>query len=135
MGKTKGKKIALWSLTILLAAAYLMAGGAKLAGASQMVAEFTQWGYPAWFRILIGLAEVSGALLLLIPRLATLGAAGLSVVMVGAIFTHFKNGEGLRAMIPLVLLVLLALLGYARRPRRARETTRPSPAGDGASTR
>jgi uncharacterized membrane protein YphA (DoxX/SURF4 family) len=55
----------------------------------------------------VGLAELSGAILLLIPRLARFGALLLIAVMVGATATHLIHHE------PQVVttLVLLALLG------------------------
>lgn len=114
------KKIALWSLTILLAAAFLMFGTLKLTGAEQLAAEFVKWGYPTWFRLLVGVAEIGGAVLLLFPRSVALGTVGLGILMVGCVFSHLKAGEGPQAIPAIVLLTLLAVVGYARRPRATR---------------
>ena len=50
-------------------------------------------GYPELFYLVVGLAEVSGAILLLIPRLARLGVLLLIVVMAEATVTHLIHQE------------------------------------------
>ena len=117
MATNRVQKIALWIVTIILAVAFLLFGILKLIGAEPLAGEFTKWGYPAWFRLLIGVAEIGGAVLLLLPRTVALSAAGLCVLMVGAVFTHLKAGEGPQTVPAFVLLVLLAIISYARRPR------------------
>lgn len=118
----KRKTIALWVLSGLLAAVYLLAGGSKLAGAEQHVQGFARWGWPDWLRLAIGAVEVISAVLLLVPRVAFLGASALVVVMAGAIYTHLfrATGEAGMAVVPLVLLGLNALVAWGRRPGRAR---------------
>jgi uncharacterized membrane protein YphA (DoxX/SURF4 family) len=115
----KAKTAALWALTGLLACLFAFAGSTKFVSpdATRLFAEF---GYPDWFRVLIGVVEVGGALALLLPRTAFYAAGALAVVMVGAVFTHLRAGEVPQAVVPLVLLGLLALVGYARRPGAAR---------------
>lgn len=127
--RSKGKTIALWVLSGLLAALFLMAGGSKLAGVERHVQGFEHWGYPQWFRLVIGAVEVISAVVLLIPRMAFFGAGALMVVMAGAVYTHLfrANGEGLMAIAPLVLLGLAGLVAYARRPT-ARGGDAPDPA-------
>ncbi len=124
--QSKAKKIGLWVLSGLLAVLFLMAGGSKLAGAEQHVKGFAHWGYPDWFRLVVGSVEVVSAVLLLVPRVAFLGAAALSAVMVGATYTHLfrATGEGGMAAFTLVLLVLAGFLAWARRPASVRERDR-----------
>jgi len=62
--------IGAWVLQGLLAAAFLAAGGAKLAGVPMMVQIFDQIGMGQWFRIVTGLVEVAGAVALLVPGFA-----------------------------------------------------------------
>ena len=114
----RAKKIALWSLTTLLAALFLLVGTLKLAGAEQLVAQFTKFGLPTWFRLFVGVAEIAGAVLLIVPRTTTLGAGGLGILMAGCVFLHFKTGEGPQSIPALVLLTLLAITGYARLPHQ-----------------
>jgi uncharacterized membrane protein YphA (DoxX/SURF4 family) len=110
------KTIALWTASGLLALLYLFSGAMKFLS-PDAVEGFAKMGYPDWFRVLIGLGEIGGGLLLLVPRLAALGAAGLAIIMAGAAYTHFKAGEVPQGFIPLVLLVVLVLIAYARWPR------------------
>jgi uncharacterized membrane protein YphA (DoxX/SURF4 family) len=115
----KAKKVALWALTGLLACLYLLSGSMKFVS-PEVAKHFEAFGYPDWFRALIGVVEVGGALALLLPRTAFYAAGALVVVMAGAVFTHLRAGEVPQAAVPLVLLGLLALVCYARRPGAAR---------------
>jgi len=114
MANSKGRIISLWILRILLAAAFLMAGGAKLAGAPAMVQLFAKIGIGQWFRIVTGLLEVSGAILLLVPRLTFYGASLLVIVLLGAVTAHLTVLGGNPAP-PLVLLVLNGLTAWLTR--------------------
>ncbi|MEE4454884.1 DoxX family protein [Novosphingobium resinovorum] len=61
-----------WVIRILLALAFLAAGGAKVAGAPPMVAIFEQIGAGQWFRFVTGILEIVGGLL--VPRTSMWGA-------------------------------------------------------------
>ena len=113
--KSVWKSLALWLLTILMAAFFLMAGGAKLAGSPTQVAHFLRWGYPGWFMYVVGFVETIGALGLAVPRLAASAVILLGATMIGASLTHLVNGELRAVPVPLVLLGLLLPIGFARR--------------------
>ncbi len=115
---SKVKSLALWIVTGLLACMFVFSGSMKFASA-EMADHFTQWGYPDWFRVLIGAIEIGAGLVLLIPRTALYAAVALGVVMVGAVATHLRHGEVPQAAVPLVLLALLAMVGYVRRRHTA----------------
>jgi uncharacterized membrane protein YphA (DoxX/SURF4 family) len=102
---TKAVKITSWVLRLLSAAAFLAAGGAKLAGVPMMVAIFEQIGAGQWFRILTGLVEVAGAIAILLPATVAFGAVLLAVTMVCAVFTHLAVIGGN----PIPAIVLLAI--------------------------
>ena len=110
----KGRTVGLSVLRVLLAAAFLAAGGAKLAGAPAMVELFQKVGVGQWFRIVTGLLEVGGGILLLIPRLTFYGAVLLLLVMVGAVTAHLTVLGGNPAP-PLILLVLNAVTAWLTR--------------------
>jgi putative oxidoreductase len=76
------------ALQILTAAAFLMAGFAKLSGQPMMVETFDRVGIGQWFRYVTGGLEIASAILLLIPRLTPVGAALLVCTMIGAVLTH-----------------------------------------------
>lgn len=75
-------------LRLLLSLAFLAAGSQKLIGAEMMVAVYELIGIGQWFRILTGVIEVGGVILLWIPRQQVLGAALLGATMVGAVLAH-----------------------------------------------
>jgi putative oxidoreductase len=107
-----------WTLTIVLAIAFTLAGGIKLVNNPQMVQEFAQVGLGQWFRYFTGLLEVSGAIGLLIPRVRFWAALQIATVMVGATIAnltvlHTPQLAGLTA----VLLGLALARAWFRRPQ------------------
>lgn len=118
--RTRAGTVALWVVSALLAALYAFAGGAKLLGTEQVIENFERFGYADPFRLFIGACELAGALGLLVPRLATLAAGGLMLIMVGAAYTHVRVGEA--PIPPLAAFLLLIVVFWFRRadlPRRA----------------
>jgi hypothetical protein len=93
---------------------FLTAGIPKLFGAQPPALQAAAMhGFPAWLRVLVGLAEVAGGLSLLIPRFAVYGALGLALLMVPATITQAMSGEpGL--FVPIGLCALLVLLAWLR---------------------
>ena len=111
----KGRLITLWTLSGIVALAFIGAGGAKLVGAAAMVELFDKVGFGQWFRYVTGLLEVMGAIGLLISRYAFYAAALLAMVMVGAIVAHVTV-LGTSPAAPVVLLVLSGIIAYLRKP-------------------
>ena len=111
---SKRRTVGLWVLRVLLASAFLAAGSAKLAGVQAMVDVFERVGLGQWFRFVTGVFEVSGAILLLIPRLTLYGAALLLLVSVGAVTAHLTVLGGNPAP-ALILLVLTAVTAWLTR--------------------
>jgi putative oxidoreductase len=112
----RGMSIALWVSSVLLAFFFAMMGLPKVLGLGGWAGRFAAWGYPPWFVIVVGVGEIGGAVLLLIPPLATPGAAGLSVIMLAAVATHLLHGESARVVVPLTLIALLILVAWGRLP-------------------
>jgi putative oxidoreductase len=112
---SRRRTIITWVLTVLAAIAFAGAGLSKLSGAEQMVAAFTAFGFPLWFMTLVGLAELAGAIALLLPPIAFLGGLGLLGIAGGAFITHMASGDPLGAAIPaVVLFVLVAVVTWLR---------------------
>ena len=103
---------------VLLTIAFVMAGGAKLAGAQAMVDIFEMVGFGQWFRYVTGIIEVGGAIMLWIKPLRILGALLLGATMVGAIIAHMLV-LGPSTVPAVVLGMLTVLVIYFER----RETT------------
>ena len=111
---SRGRVVGAWIIQGLLAAAFLAAGGAKLAGVPMMVQIFDQIGMGQWFRIVTGLVEVIGAVALVVPGFAALGAAWLGATMFVAVLTHLFILHS-SAMPALILLTLNVLVVWLRR--------------------
>jgi uncharacterized membrane protein YphA (DoxX/SURF4 family) len=109
-------KVLLWAVTLFLALVCLRSGVTKLPADGFWVRDFRRWGYPGWFRVAVGAAELAACALLLVPRLASYGAALFAAVMLGAIYTHAAHGEQVRLPFNFVLLALSLVVLYARRP-------------------
>jgi putative oxidoreductase len=103
-----------WTLQGIVAAAFLAAGFAKLAGVPFMVDLFAQIGLGQWFRVTTGVVEVAGAVALLVPGLASIGGLWLGFTMVGAVTAHLFVLHTSPA--PAIVLGLFnALVVYLRR--------------------
>jgi len=101
--RSKALNITFWVLQSLAAAAFLIAGATKHAGAISL-ATFEKIGLGQWFRYFIGGLEVISAILIMVPRTAALAAAVLATTMITAIATHlFIVGPP-----PISAIVLLA---------------------------
>jgi uncharacterized membrane protein YphA (DoxX/SURF4 family) len=123
MASAKTRARLLLGLSVLLALAFLASGGSKLANATASTGlrfdqQFVAWGYPAWARFPVGIAEVLGAAALLVPRARFYAAAGLTVLMAGATVTHLRVGEVAYAPVPLALGLLTAAVAWATRPEQ-----------------
>ena len=72
--------------------------------------SFAAYGYPDWFAIFIGIAEVCGAIGVWIPKVARFAALGLILIMAGAALTLVRVGETRQGAIPLIVLFALIRL-------------------------
>jgi len=101
------------AVSIVLALLFLFQGVTKLAG--MMVEQFGEWGYPAWFQYLIGVAETAGGVGLLVKKTRFHAAAAMIVVMLGAIFTLLRAGQMGQVAVPVIVFLLTA--SVARKSR------------------
>ena len=115
--------IVLWVLQILLALAFLLAGVPKAFLPIDQLAKRMTWApdFPVAFVRFIGIAEILGAIGLIVPALThilpwlTVAAAiGLAVVMVSAAILHATRREYSEITPGVVLLVLVALVVVGR---------------------
>ncbi len=104
------KKHGINATKISLALILLMAGGAKLAGIEEMHQSFSALGLPGWFGYFIGFCEIAGAIGLFINPLSALAAAGISIIMLGAIYFHVMYTPMVNAIPAMVLLALSIII-------------------------
>ncbi|MCA8829751.1 DoxX family protein [Hymenobacter pini] len=112
------RNIIAWILQGLLALAFIASGGKKLLDLPGTVGMFSQLGLPGALAYVVAFGEVLGGIGLLIPRFVRLAAAGLIIIMIGAVIMHAtKIPGGLAGGMPaIVLLLLLLVVLWLRRP-------------------
>lgn len=116
--------VALWIAAIVLALAFLAAGAMKLLRSKEQLAAAGQgWveAFPPGVIKLIGVAELLGAIGLVLPAITGIApalvgwaAVGLALVMVGAIITHARRKETPMILANVVLLVLAVFVAWGR---------------------
>jgi uncharacterized membrane protein YphA (DoxX/SURF4 family) len=113
--------IAFWIVQGLLALLFLFAGSMKLILPIEMMTAQSPIVLPGLFLRFIGVAEVAGALGLILPGLlrirrglTPLAACGLIIIMLGAtIITMLSSGIA-PALFPLIVVLLLVFIAYGR---------------------
>lgn len=86
----KFKIYGLWAIIALSSLAFIAAGIGKLMGVEMMHHSFAVLGLPAFTGYLIGACEIAGAIGLLVKKLSSLAAAGLGLIMIGAMYYHLQ---------------------------------------------
>ena len=82
------RDILLWCVQALLALVFVSASWAKLTGNPETVELFTAVGLGQWFRYVTGVLELTGAVLIMVPKTRRIGAALLATIMFGALTAH-----------------------------------------------
>jgi uncharacterized membrane protein YphA (DoxX/SURF4 family) len=112
----------LWIIQGLLALLFLFAGSMKLIVPIQILLAQMPLPLPGLFLKFIGVAEVAGAIGLILPGLlrirpilTPLAACGLLIIMIGATVVTLAGGEVVPALLPLVVGLLCAVVAFGRR--------------------
>ena len=116
--KRIAKEIVAWLLALWLGYVFFRAGIDKFDDGSGWSRAFRGWGFAVWFRVLIGVLEVIGALLVLVPRTAVYGAITIGVVMIGAAITQLLHHRPHPAAY--MMLALATIVFVLRRSERWR---------------
>ncbi len=104
-----------WGLTIIVTLMLGMGGVSKLMGTEEMVNNFTFMNLLPYIEI-IGLVEIAGVILLLIPKTSLYGAVILGSVMTAAVALHLSLMGGDNIAMPL-MIGTAAWLSYFLRNR------------------
>ena len=115
----------LWIVQGLLAMLFLFAGGVKLTLPIEAMTEPV--ALPGLFLRFLGVAEVMGAIGLILPLLlrvhtylTPVAAAGLVIIMIGATVITASTGAIGGVVVPLIVGVLAVAVAYGRRAELAR---------------
>ena len=111
---SRNMTIVLWVLRVLMAALFLFSAFIKLSGQQMAVDEFAALPTGDWFRYVVGLMELVGAIALLTPAVSGFGALLLLIVDIGAFFAQilFLHMDFIHTI---VIGAILAALVYLQR--------------------
>jgi uncharacterized membrane protein YphA (DoxX/SURF4 family) len=115
----KGKVIAYWVTTVLIAFAMGSGGIVDLLRVPDAVAGVTKLGYPAYFLTIIGVWKVLGAAAVLAPRMPLVkewAYAGILFDLTGAAASHAFSGDSVRFIATPLVLAAIAIASWALRP-------------------
>jgi uncharacterized membrane protein YphA (DoxX/SURF4 family) len=106
-------------LCLSVSVSFLATEIGKLTHGAEMQQFFLESGYAAWFLYFIIAAEILGAIGLFISKMIVAAASGLAIIMFGAIYTHYRNGDpfsdSLEALHLLILLFCITTISLLRR--------------------
>jgi hypothetical protein len=112
----------LWTLQALLALLFLFGGIMKLVTPVEMLLAQMPVPLPGLFLQFIGVAEVAGAIGLILPGLlrikpglTVLAACGLIIIMIGATVVTLVGGNVATALLPVIVGLLCVAVAYGRR--------------------
>jgi uncharacterized membrane protein YphA (DoxX/SURF4 family) len=106
--------LVVWTLSILLAAIFVVMGIPKLLGTETIGLQAAAMrGFPSFIRIAVGVAETVGGIALLLPPIATTAAICLAAAMVPATITQIMSGEA-GVWVPIVLCAALLYVAWRR---------------------
>jgi hypothetical protein len=92
----KVTRLTLWAVTILTGNTFLLAAVGKATNFVEMASFFCASGYALWFLYIIMALESLGAIGVLLHfkfKTGPLAAAGLMLIMIGALYTHRHNND------------------------------------------
>jgi ketosteroid isomerase-like protein/uncharacterized membrane protein YphA (DoxX/SURF4 family) len=109
------QQLAIRVLRVFLGLAFLIIGAAKLTGTLNTVETFTAFGFGQWFRYFTGLLDITGAILVFLPRWTWYGALLLTATVGLATMLSLTRPDRWPAF---SLTLLAASLAWLTRPRR-----------------
>src|SRR3954464_2921665 len=115
--------VALWIVTCLLAAVFLLAGGKKLFIPQEKLAKAPGGGwvldFSAGFVKALGAVEILGAVGLILPALfgiapvlVPLAAVGLATIMVGAAIVTYRRREPTHVLVDVTYLAMAVCVAF-----------------------
>ncbi len=109
------KQYVFYTIKIFLVSFFIVPGLMNISDQPSIINAFNRFGYEDSFRYFIGLCEILGALGIVIGAyinrwLPILAGIGLSIIMLGAIYSHFIVSDPLLKIIPSTTSILLLTL-------------------------
>jgi len=113
----KARRIITWILRILLGVTFLGIGIEKVSGTMGTIPFFDAIGWGQWFRYFSGALDITGALLILVPRWTSVGA--LIITCTVGLGTYLCFAKALfNPTFPLIMTLLaMTLVWLAWKPK------------------
>jgi uncharacterized membrane protein YphA (DoxX/SURF4 family) len=102
-----------WLLTAVVSFMLGMSGISKVIGTEEMVNNFTTMNLLPYLALL-GVVEVAGVVLLIIPKMSKYGAVLLSSFLSGAVAIHLSMMGGAGVLVPIILGIMVWSAYYLR---------------------
>ncbi|WP_228027605.1 DoxX family protein [Bacillus fonticola] len=100
----------------ILALMFLMAGFGKVSGSNMHVEAFKKWRLPQWFRVVTGIVELAGAVLLIVgfwvSTSALAGSLLLAITGIGGILTHIRVKDSFKDTVMILFLAVLSAVVF-----------------------
>ena len=131
MATTKTTKIIYWTATVII---FLFEGvmPALTSHTALAVEGIRHLGYPDYFRVMLAIYKVAGALALILPfvsgRLKEWAYAGFAITMTSAFISHWAvDGFSSQTLFPLFILAILSIsyLYYHKLSRLPHHSNQP----------
>ena len=120
---SKGKLIAYWIITVLLAANYAFAGVMYIGRGPDVQMGAKTLGYPLYFFVMLGVWKLLGAAAILLPRMPVVkewAYAGIFINLTAASISIVASGMPVQHALAPSIMLLLAILSWALRPASRR---------------
>ena len=91
-----------WLVTVLVSFMLVMSGSSKLIGTEEMTANFTFMNLLPYMALL-GVIELAGVVMYVIPKTCRYGAVLLSSYLSGAVAIHMAMMGGQGVLVPIIL--------------------------------
>jgi DoxX-like family len=116
------KIIVYWITTAFVAFIMTISGALAISHAPLFMKALAHLGYPPYFSNLLGIGKLTGACVLLSPRLRKLkewAYVGFGITVLSAGYSHYSSGDGWLALEPFVTFAVL-VISYQTRPPASR---------------
>lgn len=118
MNKQQLLKVISVALRIIVAIVFLLAGSGKFQLDSTIATSFKNWGLGIPMMFMVGIAEIAGAIALLLPKTVKYGCFLLAAIMLGAAVVHLLNFKELGfPLLNLIIIILLTFILYTNNSR------------------
>lgn len=114
-----------WVLSVVMFLIFAISASGKFDLTGNIADNFKRWGIPIPVMVMIGVIELAGAIMLLIPKWNKIAIPALVSVMLGSVATHIVQFDELGLpILPLGMIITLVTIQILRTKITALGNTR-----------